>query len=60
MQNLQCSIFEIASCEEFLINTKILSLKKKKKSKTMHRKKKKKYPTNQNILFPNFTSLFQI
>ena len=30
MQNLQCSFYKIATCEAFLINTKILSFKKKK------------------------------
>ena len=28
MQNLQCSVFKIATCEAFLLNTIILSLKK--------------------------------
>ena len=31
MKNLKCSIFKIATCEAFLINTKKLSFSKKKK-----------------------------
>ena len=61
MLNLQCAIFKIATCEEFLINTKILSFFKKK-SKTMHHTKK--IPGIRTFFFhisvPNFKALGQI
>ena len=60
MQNLQCTFYKIATCEALLINTKILSLSKKLENYASCKKKEKKIPTNQNILFPRFTSLFQI
>ena len=45
---------QTCTCEAFLINTKILRFSKKLENSY------KKNPTNQNILFPRFTSLFQI
>ena len=52
MQNLLCSIFKIATCEAFLIITKIWNFSKKLENYASH-----KNPMNQNILFPYFTPL---
>ena len=47
IQNLQCSIFKIATCEAFLISTKILSFSTKKKLKlasyALYKKKSKTF-----------------
>ena len=46
MKNLQCSFLKIATCEAFLINTKILSFSKKTRKLCIIKKS-----TNQNIFF---------
>ena len=56
MQNLQCSIFKIATCEAFFTNTKILSFSKKTRKLCIMQK----ISTNHNIPLPNFPALFQI
>ena len=53
---MQCSIFKIATCEDFLKNTKILNFKKKNK-KTMHRRIKKNPKITFYISVPNFRAL---
>ena len=64
MLNLQCAIFKIATCEEFLINTKILSFFKKIRKLCIIQKKKKKIPGIRTFFFhisvPNFKALGQI
>ena len=63
MLNLQCAIFKIATCEEFLINLKLQNFEFfQKYSKTMHHTKK--IPGIRTFFFhisvPNFKALGQI
>ena len=63
MQNLQCSFCKIATCEAFLITTKILSFSKKK-SETMHHTKQSHESKHSFSTFyislPNFKALGSI
>ena len=38
MQNLQCFFYKVATCESFLINTKILRFKKKNRNYASYKK----------------------
>ena len=63
MQNLQCSFYKIATCEAFLINTKIFEFKKKKLENYASYKKIppiKTFFSTINISLPNFKALGSI